>query len=49
MQTNKPPVEIVAAVAYHDEVYIFTRNGDVYRMWISHSDQLPRFERIYQF
>lgn len=28
--------EIVAACQYQDMIIIFTRNGDIYRMWMDH-------------
>jgi len=37
--------EIVAAITYRDQVYIFTRNGDVYRMWTGYDNE-PYFEKM---
>lgn len=41
--------EIAAAIHYQDNVYIFTRLGKVFKMWMSYTDRKPTFELIFTF
>jgi hypothetical protein len=41
--------QIVAAVEYHDAIYVFTSLGIVLRMTIDPTTQQPLFEMVHTF